>query len=235
VAPPEFMARHNPGHIELRPNVPSVRSVRDRCRRELAAYYAAIENLDWNVGRILKALDDAGMTGNTHILFFADHGDMHGSHGQFVKMTPYEESIRFRFSSAAPKISRSAPSGRHRAYYARPRVRKRARPSEPDSAYLQSVLPTRRPDSVDKPTRGLVTREGWKYVCFEGVSFLMFNLNEDPFEPVNVAHNTRYRAERRKLTGRFETVGERHRGQVSGSRRVAGGGRGPRGVLTRRA
>jgi arylsulfatase A-like enzyme len=232
VAPPEFMARHNPGRIELRPNVPSVRSVQDRCRRELAGYYAAIENLDWNMGRIRKALDEAGMTGNTHILFFADHGDMHGSHGQFLKMTPYEESIRIPLliGGAQPQGYGGYGAGRFPAPvhpvdiapttlglcglgkpqwmegtdYSHYRVRKRGGASEPDSAYLQSVVPTRHPDSVDKPTRGLVTRDGWKYVCFEGVSFLMFNLNEDPFEQVNVAHNTRYRAERRKLTDRLQ-------------------------------
>lgn len=31
---------------------------------------------------------------NTHIIFFADHGDIHGSHGQFMKTAPWEESIR---------------------------------------------------------------------------------------------------------------------------------------------
>jgi hypothetical protein len=31
---------------------------------------------------------------------------------------------------------------------------------EPDSAYLQSVIPTMHADSVDKPWRGIVTRDG---------------------------------------------------------------------------
>ena len=31
---------------------------------------------------------------NTHVMYFSDHGDMHGSHGQFRKMTPYEEAVR---------------------------------------------------------------------------------------------------------------------------------------------
>jgi hypothetical protein len=32
----------------------------------------------------------------------------------------------------------------------------------------------------------------------------MFNLNEDPYEQVNVAHNNRYTAERRKLEARLK-------------------------------
>jgi hypothetical protein len=88
--------------------------------------------------------------------------------------------------------------------YSHRRLGKRQQASEPDSAFLQSVIPTRHGDSIDKPTRGIVTRDGWKYACFDGVSFLMFNLNEDPYEQVNVAHNTKYRAERKKLTDRLK-------------------------------
>ena len=56
------------------------------------------------------------------------------------------------------------------------------RAAEPDSAYLQFVVPTGHGDSINKPYRGVVTRDGWKYVAFEGTSWLMFNLNEDPYE-----------------------------------------------------
>jgi hypothetical protein len=58
-------------------------------------------------------------------------------------------------------------------------------------------------DSVDKPWRGLVTRDGWKYTCFAGVSWFMFNLNEGPYEQANLAHNVRYRAERQRLLKRL--------------------------------
>ncbi|NGP45267.1 hypothetical protein G4V62_09985 [Bacillaceae bacterium SIJ1] len=51
---------------------------------------------------------------------------------------------------------------------------------------------------MDKPWRGVVTVDGWKYVCFEGVPWLMFNLNEDPYEQVNLAHNSLYKKERKK-------------------------------------
>jgi arylsulfatase A-like enzyme len=87
--------------------------------------------------------------------------------------------------------------------YSSYRLRGRAPAGEPDSAYLQSVIPTMHGDSVDKPWRGIVTRDGWKYVCFDGISFLMFNLNEDPYEQANLAHNVRYRAERKRLLERL--------------------------------
>ena len=74
---------------------------------------------------------------------------------------------------------------------------------EPDSAYLQNVIPTGHPNSINTPYRGLVTRDGWKYVCFENRSWLLFNLNDDPYEEANQAQNNRYRAERKELIARL--------------------------------
>ena len=48
-----------------------------------------------------------------------------------------------------------------------------------------------------------MTRDGWKYACFENRSCLLFNLNEDPYEEANLAQNNRYRAEREKLIARL--------------------------------
>ncbi|WP_308636273.1 sulfatase-like hydrolase/transferase [Paenibacillus silvisoli] len=92
-APAEFR-RHTKETIAFRPNVPDVPRIRDAAGRDLAGYYAMIENLDFNVGRVVDTLRNLNLLENTQILFFSDHGDMHGSHGQFRKTNPYEESIR---------------------------------------------------------------------------------------------------------------------------------------------
>jgi arylsulfatase A-like enzyme len=87
------------------------------------------------------------------------------------------------------------------------RLTKRPRDGQPDSAYLQAVVPTGHANSVNKAWRGVVTRDGWKYACFENTSWLMFNLNDDPYEQMNLAHNNGYRAERRKLIDRLRQWG----------------------------
>ena len=84
------------------------------------------------------------------------------------------------------------------------RFAKGERPPLPDSAYLQNVVPTGHAYSVNRPYRGIVTRDGWKYVAFEGVPWLLFNLNEDPYEQVNQAHNNAFRAELRRLNARLK-------------------------------
>ena len=62
-----------------------------------------------------------------------------------------------------------------------------ARAAEPDSALLQLVVPTRHADSVDRAWRGVVFRDGWKYVALEGEPWLLFNLEDDECEPRTAA------------------------------------------------
>ncbi len=230
VAPPEYMRRFTPAGLKMRPNVPGVAEVQDRARRELAGYYAMIEHWDMSIGRIRRVLDETGLAFNTHIVFFSDHGDMHGSQGLYRKTNPFEESVRIPFiiTGGIPRYQGRRvgrwplalnhvdiapttlglcgirkPSWMEGTDYSCYRIGPDPLPAQPDSAYLQLVVPTGHADSINKPYRGLVTRDGWKYAAFDNNSWLMFNLNEDPYEQRNLAHNNRYRAERRKLIERL--------------------------------
>lgn len=61
-------------------------STTDRQRREMrAAYYATIEHIDAELGRLLDWLAQTGQRDNTLVLFHSDHGDMGGDHGIFQK------------------------------------------------------------------------------------------------------------------------------------------------------
>lgn len=70
--------------------------------------------------------------------------------------------------------------------------------------YLQNVIPTGHADSVNTPYRGIVTTDGWKYVCLPRQSWMMFNLIDDPYEQVNVAFNDGYKADRKRLLARLK-------------------------------
>ncbi len=230
VAPAEFMGRHNPATVQLRRNVPDIPRVVDRARRQLAGYHAMIENLDWNVGRVINALERLGLRDDTAIVFFADHGDMHGSHGQFGKTSPWEESIRvpFTISNGSTRYTyganRAAVPINHvditattlglcdvavpvymQGYDYSHRYLRGKKPStpEPDSAYLQIVVPTGHGNSIDRPWRGIVTTDGWKYVCIQHQPWMMFNLNEDPYEQANLAFNTEFAHRRKQLHERL--------------------------------
>ena len=60
-------------------------------------YYGMIENLDYNVGRILTALKALGIDRETYVVYFSDHGDMLASHGISGNSLPWEECIRIPF------------------------------------------------------------------------------------------------------------------------------------------
>ena len=54
-------------------------------RRITAAYYAMIEQIDTEVGRMLQALEETGQTENTIVIYMSDHGEMLGDHGIYLK------------------------------------------------------------------------------------------------------------------------------------------------------
>jgi arylsulfatase A-like enzyme len=231
VAPEEFMGRHTPGGIELSANVPSVERVQERASREYAGYAAMVENLDWNVGRIRAALEEAGLSHNTHIIFFSDHGDMLGSHGMFRKTTPHEESIRvpmiigghvplyehrtaaldcpFSLVDLAPTslglCGIEVPEGMEGNDWSCLR-RHNGDPTGPDAALISLPAPTGHGDSIDRPWRGVVTADGWKYAALEGQPWLLFNLNEDPYEQVNLALNPGFKEKRAELQARLKEL-----------------------------
>ena len=231
VAPKQYLDRYHADQLQLRPNVPPITKVLATARRDLAGYYAMLENWDDNVGRIRQALSDAGLSLNTHIMLFSDHGDMHGSHGMYRKAKPFEESIRIPFimggelpASSGGKTGRfpvplnhvdiapttlglcgiKKPAWNEGTDYSHYRIPNTPPASEPDSAFLQWVVPSQNPDSTAHTWRGLVTRDRWKYACFERTSWVMFNLKEDPYELANLAHDNAYRKQRKELIGRLK-------------------------------
>ncbi len=239
VAPPRFAARHTPASIRFRPNVPQVAAVRERAAQDLAGYYSMVENIDYNVGRIVERLEETKLMDHTHILFFSDHGDMHGSHGQFRKMTPYQEAVNVPFLISGENRGGGAagrnvgnvprvpvnhvdvapttlglcgvpiPSWMEGTDYSALRFSGAPHPPYPSSAYLQCVVPTCHHDSVNKPWRGIVTADGYKYVCFENIDWMLFDLNQDPYEQVNLAHNDLYLDLRRRLNRELRAWVER--------------------------
>ncbi len=58
-----------------------------------ACYYAMIEFIDEEFGRLLKYLDDTGQRENTIIIFMSDHGEMLGDHGLVLKGCRFYEGL----------------------------------------------------------------------------------------------------------------------------------------------
>ncbi len=73
-------------------------------QNQLGEYYALIEHLDFQVGRILSTLDRLGLTDDTLVVYSADHGLALGSHGLLGKQSLYQHSMGCPLIFAGPEI-----------------------------------------------------------------------------------------------------------------------------------
>lgn len=69
----------------------------------MRTYYAQTASLDANLGRLMRALDEAGVADDTILVFTSDHGEMFGSHGRQAKLIFYEEAARVPMLMRWPK------------------------------------------------------------------------------------------------------------------------------------
>ncbi len=77
-------------------------------RNEIGRQYACSENIDIQIGRVLKHLEETGELGNTYIFYTADHGMSIGRHGLMGKQNLYQHTWRVPFIVKGPGI----PAGR---------------------------------------------------------------------------------------------------------------------------
>lgn len=67
-------------------------------------YYAMVENMDQNIGRLTTFLNEQGLD-NTVVMFVSDHGEQGGSHGLRGKQDPYEESVGIPLIVYDPRVT----------------------------------------------------------------------------------------------------------------------------------
>jgi arylsulfatase A-like enzyme len=79
-------------------------------RNEIGRQYACSENIDIQIGRVLKKLDEMNELDNTYVIYTADHGMSIGRHGLQGKQNLYQHTWRVPFVIAGPGI----PAGQRR-------------------------------------------------------------------------------------------------------------------------
>ncbi|MBU8542200.1 MULTISPECIES: sulfatase-like hydrolase/transferase [Roseomonadaceae] len=99
VGMPKLYARdQRPTHPFLQDyasTIPYDASVRDQAtvQRMMAGYYGLVSFMDEQVGKILGALEGAGLGASTRVLYTSDHGDNVGARGLWGKSVMYEEAV----------------------------------------------------------------------------------------------------------------------------------------------
>jgi iduronate 2-sulfatase len=102
---PEF-APSTWGELSQYKDMPEKGPVSEKDARHLIhGYYAATSYMDAQLGKVLDALDGAGLAENTIIVLWGDHGWHLGDHGMWCKHTNYEQTARIPVIVAAPGIA----------------------------------------------------------------------------------------------------------------------------------
>ena len=76
----------------------------EKVKDHIAAYYAMITHTDAQIGRILKALEEAGKMKDTIIVFTSDNGLAVGRHGLMGKQNVYDHSVHVPLVISGPGI-----------------------------------------------------------------------------------------------------------------------------------
>lgn len=99
------MGLHASFELRTRSNIPKTGPLTPALARSLKhAYLASTSYVDAQIGRLLKALDDAGLRDNTIIVVWGDHGWHLGDMGVWGKATNYEIATRVPLMIQTPSM-----------------------------------------------------------------------------------------------------------------------------------
>ncbi|WP_054009983.1 sulfatase family protein [Arthrobacter sp. ERGS1:01] len=115
----QLPAGHDAGYADVpaqvllnRPNVNLASAAGSEAAAIAPLYYAAVNAIDAQLGRLLASLDTLGLARDTVVVFTSDHGQQMGSHDLLYKNVPYEESMRIPFVLRWPgRLEASATTG----------------------------------------------------------------------------------------------------------------------------
>jgi len=189
-------------------------------RRVQAKYYGLVTLMDKAVGQILDAIEKAGISEETIVVFTSEHGDQMGDHNFFHKIVMYEQSTKVPMLVRIPWLESYRIKGRYSHIDTIPTLLELMGQKIPDHLQGQSRmkdLETKKSleendvyldwngRSVDQtfplselermreiPHRCVITGDGWKLNLSVGDQSELYDLNSDPYEQVNLYDNLKF-------------------------------------------
>jgi len=192
-----------------------------RRRLAMASYFGLISFLDEQLGRVLDALQDCGLAGETLVIYTSDHGDNLGARGMWNKSLLYRESTCVPLVLAGPGIAQRRCATNATLVDLFPTVLQACGvPPQPEDAGLpgQSLLelasganPSRAAFSeyhaVGSPSAAfMLAHGGYKYHHYVGYPCELFDLQDDPQELHDLAASPRHQAVREAFAQRLHAV-----------------------------
>jgi choline-sulfatase len=193
--------------------------------RARTAYWALVHALDAKIGRILAALQAAGLSRDALVIYASDHGEHAGERGLWWKNTFHEPSVGVPLVMAwQGRLPEGARCGRVanlidlgatmlEAAGAPPLPRSRGRsllgiardPDAPwvDETFSEYVTDLSSPWTGREATTQRMVRQGrWKYVHVEGQRPMLFDLDADPEEMADLGDSPAHAGVRAALSAR---------------------------------
>ena len=241
VAPPEFYAMYPPESLPMprlygetdRPTHPVVKALQacmnyddyftpEKVKMALAAYLGMVTFLDDNIGRVLKALEEAGLSDTTRVLYSTDHGDNLGTRHLWGKSVHYEEAAAIPMIIAGPDI----PAGKT--------VKTPVTLVDCHQTIIECVGLKPAPEDAKRPGRSLIelargpdedrvafaeyhaaasitamymVRKGrWKYIHHVGYRPELFDLESDPGETKDLGESPAHAEVRKAMEAELRKI-----------------------------
>ncbi|MCR9276202.1 MULTISPECIES: sulfatase-like hydrolase/transferase [Mameliella] len=185
----------------------------DRRREAIAAYYALCTFVDAQIGRVLDALEAAGLSDDTLVIYSSDHGEQLGMRGRWGKSTLYRESTQVPLIAAgpgfapdrrvttavslldiAPTITAALGLSPDPDWTGRPLQDIAAAAPDPDRVVLSEY------HAVMSPSAGFMLANGrWCYHHYIGYPAELFDLQRDPLQTRNLSGHPEFELVERSL------------------------------------
>jgi arylsulfatase A-like enzyme len=199
-----------------------------RYQRYLHDYLACVKAVDESVGRVLAALDAAGLAENTLVVYTSDQGFFLGEHGWFDKRWIFEQSVRTPLLVRWPQVIRPGSVNSDlvsNVDFAQTLLAAAGATAPPDmqgrnlAALFQGQTPAdwrksfyyhyyEYPGNHDvRPHYGVVTdRYKLVHFYFDADYWELFDLKKDPLELRSVWGDPEYAAVEKELSGELRRL-----------------------------
>ncbi|MCC6173958.1 MAG: sulfatase-like hydrolase/transferase [Chloroflexi bacterium] len=181
-------------------------------RRIRAHYYAEITHIDNQVGKLLAALDEAGVLDDTLIIYSSDHGDALGDHGLIFKNFFYESMVRVPLLVHGPGVAAgSRTSALVDTIDIAATILTHLGLPLPDPCQSRALQPLlAHPQQTHREAvysyvndRAMVRTDRWKLTRYGDGDGELYDLETDPNELHNLHHDPTHAAERAAMIERL--------------------------------